>query len=179
MSQLRGLAERIHQAADDVPLTDARHCVSDNLDELDDRVRDIAGLIVHVTSAAAFADRETSGPTGANDATPRRVTALTRAVGTLGRALANLSAAVAHVGDLHHVASLPRSPERARDQQVSRSAVDGRLNSAHRHLHEAARQLLLDAGQLTPTSRGPHSLHAPSAAPVAPRPVAPAPTRTH
>ncbi|MCZ4103453.1 hypothetical protein [Streptomyces sp. H39-C1] len=161
-----------------MPFTDARHCVSDNLDELDDRVRDIAGLIVHITSAAAFADREETGQAGANDGTRGRVTALTRAVGTLGRALADLSAAVAHAGDLQRLDGLLRSAEGARDQQVTRSALDNRLNGARRHLYEAGRQLLVEAEHITPAHAESHGPKAPSSAPLAPRPAKPAPIRT-
>ncbi|WP_277440981.1 hypothetical protein [Streptomyces sp. SPB162] len=179
IGQLRGLAERIHHAAEDMPFTDARHCVSDNLDELDDRVRDIASLIVHITSAAALADREPGTAVSAHDATWHRVTALTRAVGTLGRAMADLSAAIAHTGNLHHLAALPHSPEAAGAQQAARSLLDDRLNHARHHLHEAGHQLLLDAKQLTSAPPGSHGPQAPSGASVPPRPAKPAPTRTH
>ncbi|MFJ2812221.1 hypothetical protein [Streptomyces sp. NPDC087294] len=47
VSQLHSLAERIHNAADELPLTDSVHSGVDNLDDLDDSTRDIAGLITH------------------------------------------------------------------------------------------------------------------------------------
>lgn len=171
LSQLRGLAEHIHRAAEDMPLTDARHSVSDNLDELEDRLRDITRLIVHVTGAAAVADREVSSHTGTQaETTRRRATALTNTVRTLGRALADLTEAVADAGLLHHDAALSRTPGRTRE--ATRSALEGRLNSARRQLNEAGRQLQLDAHQLTP----PAITWAPAATPTAPRPTAPAPS---
>lgn len=169
MSQLRALAERIHQAADDMPFTNARHSVSDNLDELEDRIRDIAGLIMHVTSAAAFAHRGVTSPAGAkDDAAQRRVTALTRTVGALGRAAADLGVAVAHAGLLHQAARLPGSPERAGTRQAARSALDHLLNSTRDQLYQAAHQLRLDADHLAPTPLTPQRAPAPAAIPGAP-----------
>ncbi|WP_244809063.1 hypothetical protein [Streptomyces sp. So13.3] len=165
MSQLRSLAERIHQAAQDMPFTNARHCVNDNLDELEDRIRDIAGLIMHVTSAAAFAHRVVSGHAGAKDGvTQRRVTALTQSVGALGCVVADLGAAVAHAGLLHQAAPLQGSPEGADARQVTRSALDLLLNRARDHLYQASHQLRLDADHLTPTPLTPRRAPTPAAA---------------
>lgn len=174
-SHLRGLAERIHRAADDIPLTGTAHPVTDNLDELEDRVRDVTDLIVNVTGAAAIAHREAGSRTDAQaDAVQRQVTALTHTVGALGRAFAHLGQAVAHAGHLHHDAALPRSPERAGTRAATRSVLDDQLNAARRQLHEAGRRLRLDSEQLT--SRP--TIWARAAAPVAPRPTAPAASST-
>ncbi|WP_198358321.1 hypothetical protein [Streptomyces fildesensis] len=163
-SQLRSLAEGIHQAGEDMPFTDARHCVSDNLDELEDRIRDIAGLIMHVTSSAAFANRGISSPAGTRDGvTQRRVTALTQAVGTLGRVVADLGTAVAHAGLLQNAAPLAGLPELTRARHVNRSALDQLLNSARDHLYQAAHQLRLDADHLAPTALPPRRAPTPAA----------------
>ncbi|MDJ0464690.1 hypothetical protein [Streptomyces sp. H27-C3] len=180
MSQLRGVAERLHRAADEMPLTGISQFPRDNLDELDESAREIAGLFIHIATAAAYADRETTGrPAQTDEATQRRVTALTRVMGTVGRALADLGEAVAHAGGLHQVARLPRSSERAKTERSLRTALDDRLDSARRHLHEAGRQLYADAERLTPP-RTPRSAQAPSSGLVAPRPATPTATpRTH
>ncbi|MFJ2175909.1 hypothetical protein ACIOHE_23830 [Streptomyces sp. NPDC087851] len=167
MAQLRGLAEHIHRTADDMPLTGPAHAVGDSLDELEDHVRDIAGLIVHVTGAAAAADREArSHPGVQNEAARRRATALTHAAGTLGRALADLAEAVTHFGVLHQAAALPRSPPLARVRNTSRSLLRTRLDRAREHLHEAGRQLQHDAAQLSPPIK-PRPTSVPAAAPEA------------
>ncbi|MFJ7997498.1 hypothetical protein ACIQ7D_10180 [Streptomyces sp. NPDC096310] len=151
MAQLRGLAEHIHLTADDLPLTGPVHTVSDSLDELEDRVRDIAGLIVHVTGAAAAADREArSHPGVRDDAARRRATALTHAVGTLGRALADLAEAVTQAGVLRRAAAPPSSLLLAGALDTSLSPLRTRLDSARQHLHQAGRQLQHDAAQLRP-----------------------------
>ncbi|HET6858209.1 MAG TPA: hypothetical protein VFH94_14105, partial [Streptomyces sp.] len=152
---------------------DATQSASDNLDALDESVREIAGLFTHVATAATYADREANGHPGQQaEATQRRVTALTHTVGTLGCALADLGEAVAHAGGLHQVARLPPSPDRVDTHRSMRSELDDRLDSARRHLNKAGRQLLTDAMRLTPP-RTAHSPQAPSAAPVAQRPAAP------
>ncbi|MCZ4124169.1 hypothetical protein [Streptomyces sp. H39-S7] len=163
-SQLRSLAERIHQAAQDMPFTNARHYVSDNLDELEDRIRDIAELIMHVTSSAAFANRGISSPADPKDCiTQRRVTALTQAVGTVGCVVADLGTAVAHAGLLQHAAPLAGLPELARAGHVTHSALDQLLNNARDHLYQAAHQLRLDADHLTPTALPPCRAPTPAA----------------
>ncbi|WP_326812300.1 hypothetical protein OIE62_07595 [Streptomyces scopuliridis] len=180
-SQLHYLAERIHHAANEMPPTNATQSSTDNLDELDERAREIAALFIHIATAAAHADREANDSPGHKaEVTQRRVTALTHVVGTLGRALAELGEAVAHAGGLHQVARLPRSPDRVKTQRSMRSALDDRLDSARRHLNEAGRQLHTDADRLT-ARRTPRSPQAPSAEPGAPRPAAPttASTRAH
>ncbi|MFE4054963.1 hypothetical protein ACFXP3_01415 [Streptomyces sp. NPDC059096] len=173
MAQLRSLAERIHRAADDMPLTGPAHTVNDNLDELEDRVRDTVGLIVHVTGAAATADREARSHPGAQaEATRRRVTALTHAVSTLGRALADLTQAVAHAGVLHQAAALPPSPALTGVRDATRLLLNTRLAGAREHLHKAGRQLQHDATQISlPITPGRPRVPAavPEAAPVTPR----------
>ncbi|MFC9431459.1 hypothetical protein [Streptomyces sp. NPDC056987] len=170
MAQLHSLAGHIHHAADDMPLTGPAHTVSDNLDELEDRVRDTVGLIVHVTGAAAAADREARSHPGA-EATRRRVTALTRAVSTLGRALADLTQAVAHAGVLHQAAALPPSPQLAGVRDATLPLLNTRLDNAREHLHTAGRQLQHDAAQLSPpiTTGHPQVPAVPETAPVTPR----------
>jgi hypothetical protein len=151
MGQLLGLAQSIYTAADDMPLTDGAHSVSDNLDELEDRVQDVTGLIVQITHAAAFADREADRQAGAlADATRRRVVALAHAAGALAYAAADLGDAVAQAGLLHRLAALSKSPEHAQRYRSAHSVLDDRLDSARRHLHEAGRQLGLEAQQLAP-----------------------------
>ncbi|MFF3460316.1 hypothetical protein ACFYXH_39740 [Streptomyces sp. NPDC002730] len=171
MSHLHGLAERIHNAADDLPLTNSRYARSDNLDELDERVVDITGLFVHLATAAAFADRMARRNRGQEtDVTRRKFTGLTHAAGTLGRALADLGEAVAQAGLLRQLSGLPGSPERADAARAARTTVDVRIDSARRHLNEAGRQLHHDADQLT--RRTPQA----ATARVTPLPAVPSPT---
>ncbi|MFJ9033634.1 hypothetical protein ACIRQP_35050 [Streptomyces sp. NPDC102274] len=150
MGQLHGLAERIHNVADELPLTDSRYTRSDDLDELDERVRDIAGLVTHLTTAAAFEDRSVNSGQGPSaDVTRYKVAALTHTVRALAQALAHLGEAVSQAGRLHRLDALPRSAERSKAQQSARNAVNERIDSTRRDLNEAGRQLHHAANRLT------------------------------
>ncbi|MFE9407422.1 hypothetical protein ACFYN0_01260 [Streptomyces sp. NPDC006704] len=177
MSHLHSLGERIHSAADELPLTNVAHSGSDNLDDLDESVRAVAGLFIHLTTAAAFADRtarSSRGPEG--DVLRRKATGLTHTVGILGRALADLGEAVVQAGLLHQLGVLPRSPERRKAVESAHSLLDRRIDSSRRHLYEAGRQLHYGADRLTtaplvhPTPAGPSAATAPR--PALPRPAA-------
>ncbi|MGW5868264.1 hypothetical protein ACWFRJ_39665 [Streptomyces sp. NPDC055239] len=155
-----------------MPLTHATQFPTDNLDELDDRAHEIAGLFIQIATAAASADRAAgTGPGHKGESAQRRATALAHVLGPLGWALADLGEAIAHAGRLHQVARLPRSADRATTQPSLHSALDGRLDSARHHLNEAGRQLHADADRLT-APRTPGSVQAPSARPIPPRPAA-------
>lgn len=176
MSHLHSLAERIHRAADELPLADAAYARGDSLDGLEDSVREIAGLFIHLTTAAAVADqaaRTALGPEA--DVTRRKATGLTHTVGALGRTLANLGEAVAQAGLVHQLGVLPHSPERSKAIESARSMLARRIDSTRRHLNEAGRQLHLYADRLTtaplihPTPAAPTAATAPQ--PALPRPA--------
>lgn len=172
MGQLHWLAERVHSVADDLLRIDSPYTRSDDLDELDERVRDIAGLVIHTTTAAAYADRSvSSSQDSAADITRQRVAVLTHAVGALTQALAHLGEAVAHAGHLHQVDAQPRSAERNTAQQSARAAVNERIDRTRRDLNEAGRQLHHSAARLAvppPNSTPPPS---PTRTPIPPQPA--------
>lgn len=180
MSHLHGLAERIHSAAGELPLTNVAHSGSDNLDDLDESVRAVAALFTHLTTAAAFADRtarSSRGPQG--DVLRHKATGLTHTVGILGRALADLGEAVVQAGLLHQLGVQPRSPERRKAMESARSLLDRRIDSSRRYLNEAGRQLHYGADRLITQPLAHSTSTAPSAAAVASRPALPQPaTRT-
>lgn len=164
---MHSLAERIHNAADELPLTDAVDSGSDNLDALDDRVRDIAGLLTHLTTAAAFAARTVRrGRDPEADITRRKVTQLTHTVGALGLVLADLGEAVAHAGVLHQLGAAPRSPERGKAIESMRSQLHALIDSTRRQLHQAGGQLHQEADRLTAPPVPPRSPRATVTAPI-------------
>ncbi|MBA2950271.1 hypothetical protein [Streptomyces himalayensis] len=142
---------------------------SDNLDDLDDRVRDIAGLLTHLTTAAAFAARTTLRSRGPeSDITRRKVTQLTLTVGALGRALADLGDAVAHAGVLHELGALPRSAQRTKAIESTRSRLHGLIDSTRRQLNQAGGRLHQEADRLTAPPTPNRSPRATSTTPVTP-----------
>ncbi|MFD7017515.1 hypothetical protein [Streptomyces sp. NPDC059928] len=173
MSHLHSLAERIHRAADELPLTDTMYTRGDCLDGLEDSVREIAGLFIHLATAAAVADRAARTARGPEaDLTRRKATELTHTVGALGRTLANLGEAVAQAGLVHQLGVLPRSPERSTAIESAQSMLARRIDSTRRHLNEASRQLRLGADRLTTAPLIHPTPAAPSAA-TAPQPALP------
>ncbi|AJE81696.1 hypothetical protein SLNWT_1320 [Streptomyces albus] len=174
VSQLLSLAERIHNAADELPLTDSVHSGVDNLDDLDDRVRDVAGLITHLTTAAAFAARTVRRGRGPEaDITRRTVAQLTLTVGALGYALADLGEAVAHAGALHQLGSLPRSAQRATAIASARSRLCARIDSTRHRLNQAGGRLHQQADRLVAAPAPNRSPSTTSTIPVtSPRPAA-------
>lgn len=174
---MHSLAERIHSAADELPLTDAVYSGSDNLDDLDDRVRDIAGLLTHLTTAAAFADRTVRrGRDPEANVTRRKVTQLTRTVGALGHALADLGEAVAHAGALHQLGAAPRSAERSKAIEAARSQLHALIDSTRRQLNAAGGQLHREADRLAAPPAPARSPRATAITPVSP--PSPATSRT-
>ncbi|WP_216586358.1 hypothetical protein [Streptomyces brasiliscabiei] len=153
------------------------HSGVDNLDDLDDSTRDIAGLITHLTTAAAFAARTVHrGRDLEADLTRRTVTQLTRTVGALGHALADLGEAVAHAGALHQLGSLPRSPQRTTAIESERSQLYAQIDSTRRQLNQAGGRLHQEADRLTVPPTPNRSPRATSATPVPP--PSPATSRT-
>ncbi|MFD4681452.1 hypothetical protein [Streptomyces sp. NPDC058461] len=143
---------------------------SDNLDDLDDRVRDIAGLITHLTTAAAFADRTLRrGHDPEAEITRLMVTQLTLTAGALGHALADLGEAVAHSGVLHQLAAAPRSAQRTTSMESTRARLTARIDSTRSRLNKAGARLHQAADRLTTTPTAPRSPHA-SATPPPPLP---------
>ncbi|CCK32040.1 hypothetical protein BN159_7661 [Streptomyces davaonensis JCM 4913] len=141
----------------------------DNLDDLDDSTRDIAGLITHLTTAAAFAARTVHrGRNPEADITRRQVTRLTLTVGALGHAMADLAKAVAHAGVLHQLGSLPRSPQRTTAIESERSQLYARIDSTRRQLNQAGGRLHQEADRLTAPPTPNRSPRATSATPVTP-----------
>ncbi|MFD3563512.1 hypothetical protein ACFWVU_28155 [Streptomyces sp. NPDC058686] len=159
VSQLHSLAERIHSAADELPLTDSVHSGADSLDDLDDRTRDIAGLITHLTTAAAFAARTVRrGRDPESDVTRRTVVQLTLTVGALGQALADLGEAVAHAGALHQLGSLPRSAQRTAAIESERSHLHARIDNTRHRMNQASGRLHQQADRLAAApSRSPRT----------------------
>ncbi|MEU9068991.1 hypothetical protein AB0D60_19155 [Streptomyces sp. NPDC048306] len=142
---------------------------SDSLDDLDDRVRDIAGLITHLATAAAFADRTLRrGRDPEAEITRLMVTQLTHTTGALGHALADLGAAVAHAGVLHQLAASPRSAQRTTSMEATRAQLHARIDSTRGRLNKAGARLHQAADRLTATPTTPRS---PRASTTAPMPV--------
>ncbi|MFF0408009.1 hypothetical protein BCL80_113120 [Streptomyces avidinii] len=153
------------------------HSGSDNLDDLDDRVRDIAGLITHITTAAAFADRTVRRDRNPESDTIRlKVTQLTRAVGALGHALADLGEAVGHAGALHQLAASPRSTQRSEAIESTRALLHARIDSARGRLNKTGARLHQAADRLT-APPAPSRSTSPSVTTPRPRP-SPAASRT-
>ncbi|MFD4257649.1 hypothetical protein ACFWR9_08455 [Streptomyces sp. NPDC058534] len=177
VSQLHSLAERIHNAADELPLTDSVHSGVNNLDDLDDSTRDIAGLITHLTTVAAFGARTVRrGRDPEADITRRKVTQLTHTVGALGHALADLGEAVAHAGVLHQLAASPRSTQRNEAIESTRALLHARIDSARGRLHKSGARLHQAADRLT-APPAPSRSPSPSVTAPVPRP-GPATSRT-
>jgi hypothetical protein len=177
VGQLHSLAERIHNAADELPLTDSMHSAKDNLDDLDDSTRDIAGLLIHLTTAAASAVRTLHrGRDPESDITRRRVTQLTLTVSALGHALADLGEAVAHAGVLHRLSSLPGSPQRTKAIESARSQLHARVDSTRRQLNQAGARHQQEADRLTAPPTSNRSPRATNTTPV--NPPRPATSRT-
>ncbi|WP_405729288.1 hypothetical protein OG885_10030 [Streptomyces sp. NBC_00028] len=159
-----------------MPLTDSVHSGVDNLDDLDDRVRDVAGLITHLTTAAAFAARTVRrGRDPETDVTRRTVAQLTLTVGALGPALADLGDAVAHAGALHQLAASPRSTQRTTAIESTRALLHARIDSARGRLNKAGGRLHQQADRLV--SLTPTRSHSTTSA-VPATPYSPAPSRS-
>ncbi|MFG3154002.1 hypothetical protein ACGF7W_18400 [Streptomyces sp. NPDC048219] len=140
---------------------------SDSLDDLDDRVRDIAGLITHLTTAAAFADRTLRrGRDPEAEITRLMVTQLTHTTGALGHALADLGDAVANTGVLHQLAATPRSAQRTTSMESTRAQLHARIDSTRGRLNKAGARLHQAADRLTATPAAPRSPRASATAPV-------------
>ncbi|MFF3640386.1 hypothetical protein [Streptomyces sp. NPDC002564] len=139
------------------------HSGSDSLDDLDDRVRDVAGLITHLTTAAAFADRTLRlGRDPEVEITRLAVTQLTHTAGALGHALADLGDAVAHAGALHQFAASPRSAQRTTSMESTRALLHARIDSTRGRLNKAGARLHQAADRLA----APRSLRASATAPA-------------
>jgi hypothetical protein len=155
--------------ADELPLTTSPDTRSDDLDELDDRVRDIAALVTYMTSAAADADRSANGNRAPSARTTRhKVAVLTHAVGTLTQALAHLGDAVASAGHLHQVDAQPSSAERRAAQRSTHTTVNEQVDRTRRDLNEAGRYLHHCANRFPapPPDPTPPSPPAPAGAPI-------------
>lgn len=140
---------------------------SDNLDDLDDRVRDIAGLLTHLTTAAAFANRTVRrGRDPEADITRLKVTQLTHTASALGHALADLGEAVAHAGVLHQLAASPRSAQRTTSMESTRARLHALIDSTRGRLNKAGARLHQAADRLTATPATPRSPRASATAPV-------------
>lgn len=140
---------------------------SDSLDDLDDRVRDVAGLLTHLTTAAAFADRtQRHGREPEAEINRLKVTQLTHTAGALGHALADLGDAVAHAGVLHQLAASPRSAQRTTSMESTRARLHARIDSTRGRLNKAGARLHQAADRLTATPTAPRSLRASATAPV-------------
>ncbi|MFD8117880.1 hypothetical protein [Streptomyces microflavus] len=178
-SQLHSLAERIHNAADELPLTDSVHSGTDNLlDAFDDSTREIAGLVTHFTTSAAFAARAVRrGRDPEADISRRTVTQLTHTVGALGHALADLGEAVAHAGALHQLTASPRSTQRNQDIESTRALLHVRIDSARGRLHASGARLRQAADRLTAPPAPPRSPRVNATNPVTPPSAAPSRTR--
>ncbi|WP_420036037.1 hypothetical protein ACN2WE_30885 [Streptomyces sp. cg28] len=170
VGQLHSLAERIHNAADGLPLSDSVYSgVSNLLDDLADSTRDVAGLVSHLAIAAAFTARTAPRRRGPEaDTTRHTVAQLTHSVGTLGIALADLGVAVAHAGQLHEFAAAPRSMQRNQDIESTRALLYTRIDSARARLNASGARLHQAADRLTPVPALPGSLRANAASPVTP-----------
>lgn len=148
------------------------------LDDLADSSRDIAGLITHLTAAAAFAARtERRGRAPEADITRRTATQLAHTVGALGHALAALGEAVAHAGVLHQLAASPRSTQRNQDIESTRALLHARIDSARGRLHTSGARLRQAADRLTAPPPPPHSPRVNATNPVTPPSAAPSRTR--
>ncbi|WP_327352839.1 hypothetical protein [Streptomyces sp. NBC_01304] len=145
------------------------HSGADNLDDLDDRTRDVAGLITHLTTAAAFAARTVRrGRDPESDITRRTVAQLTRTVGAMGHALADLGEAVAHAGALHQLGSLPRSAQRTTAIESERSQLHARIDSTRQRLNQAGGRLHQQADRLAAAPTPSRSPSTTSTIPVTP-----------
>ncbi|NNN33051.1 hypothetical protein HLK59_22335 [Streptomyces sp. S3(2020)] len=140
-----------------------------NLDALDDCVRDVAGLITHLTTAAAFAARTVRlGRAPETDLTRRTVAQLTLTVGALGHALAELGEAVAHAGALHQFAAAPRSTQRDTAIESTRALLHARIDSTRGRLNKAGGGLHQQADRLAAAPTPNRSPSPTSAIPVTP-----------
>ncbi|MFJ2812222.1 hypothetical protein [Streptomyces sp. NPDC087294] len=105
-----------------------------------------------------------------SDVTRGTVAQLTLTVGALGHALADLGEAVAHVGALRQLGSLPRSPRRTTAIESERSQLYARIDSTRRQLNQAGGRLHQEADRLTAPPTPPRSPRATGATPV-PSPI--------
>nr|WP_236072130.1 hypothetical protein [Streptomyces polyasparticus] len=112
-----------------------------------------------------------------SDVTHRTVAQLTRTVGALGHALADLGEAVAHAGALHYLTSLPRSSQRATAIASTRSQLHARIDSTRRRLHQAGGRLHQQADLLAAAPASNRTPRTTNTAPVAPPIAAPSRSR--
>ncbi|MEV5979645.1 hypothetical protein [Streptomyces sp. NPDC052114] len=186
-AHLHSLAERIHNAADDLPAPESTHSLASISEEVEDQVRVLAGIFASLATEAAVHGRAAKRHPGAADSLAHhKVALMTRAADPLGWALAKLGEAVAQIGRLHEISATPRTPERARAISNARATLGDRLTSAHRHLTDAAGTLHRDADRLivtapstrrAPTPPPTHGNRPPASLPM-PTPVSPAASRT-
>lgn len=154
-AHLHALAERIHNAADDLPAPESTHSLASVSEEVEEQVRVIAHLFTVLASEAAFHSRAATRHPGPTDSLAhRKIGLMTRAAGPLGRALAELGEAVVRIGRLHEIGAAPRTPERAQAISRARAVLDERLFHAHRHLTHAACNLHRDADRLVRSAPG-------------------------
>ncbi|MGQ4484294.1 hypothetical protein ACN6LM_002622 [Streptomyces sp. SAS_281] len=177
VGQLHSLAERIHDAADEVPLTDSVHAGVNILDDLADSSRGIAGLITHLTAATAVAARTERGRAPEADITPRTVTQLAHTVGALGHALADLGEAVVHAGVLHQLAASGRSTRRNQDVEARQALLRARIDSARSRLHKSGALLHQAANRLAAPPTPSHSPRANATSPITTPSATPSRTR--
>ncbi|MEI5100915.1 hypothetical protein RB200_23235 [Streptomyces sp. PmtG] len=185
-AHLHSLAERIHQAADDLPAPQPSHSLASISEEVEDQVHVVAGIFASLAHEVAVHGRAVKRHPGTPDARAHhhKVVLMTRAAEPLGWALAKLGEAVVQIGRLHEISASPRTPERAQALSRARAALEDRLHSAHRHLTGAASNLHRDADLLVaaavdtrPAPSAAYRTRLPDALPVSP-PVSPAASRT-
>ncbi|MFF4361528.1 hypothetical protein [Streptomyces sp. NPDC001604] len=159
---LHDMADRLNTVCDHLPLPDQIRPDPALSEILDDEVRHLARLLQFLAGESAFRHRAATRSPARPTATVRRTTlALASAAAPTGLALADLGAAVHHLGQLTDLARQAPGPARDRAISTEHQRLTDRLSDSRIHLARAAKQLRASADNRTPPSAS--SVPSPSA----------------
>ncbi|WP_435124580.1 hypothetical protein [Actinacidiphila sp. bgisy144] len=173
ISEMHGLAERVHLVAEDLAVLDSPSSRCD-FDDLDRWMREIATVVAHMTTAAAHADRSLDGALRYPAVTQNKIVALAESVRVLTQALARLGDAMAQAGLLRQLEPEAWNGQHVRARRVARDTVQGHLVRARLHLNDGGYQLHRAADRLL-ASLPPGTIWSQSTSPPQAPPTTPSP----
>ena len=145
------MADKFNAVSDQLPLPDQIRLDPALSEILDDEVRHLARLLAFLAGESARRHRASTNYPARPTATVRRTTlALASAAEPAGLALADLGAAVRHLGQLADLAHQAPGPARTRAIAIEQQRLVDRLGDSRIHLARAAKQLRAAADTLTP-----------------------------
>lgn len=166
---LLSIAEDMHAAAAEIPISTPTAYGSWLAEDLEDQIRRLGTLLSSFANTVAVHSRTPRAHGRPPPRTHRRVVMEAHAAGAVGTALAELAEAMVQVAVLQDAPGLYHPAGRADAVRSAHAALDGLFDSARRRLHNAARQLRRSADHLDrPSAQAPSTTTEPRVPPSPP-----------